>query len=350
MRDLIKKHLNEAKKPLVGCDFFEDHTSDHRWCKYAENKLMKNTRRIKNAMYDYTKEFLSTYETGLRAVKYNKELQFFSERRDMVIDALEKFNESCPKLRKYVIESMKRFTEHYVIWDEKQQYDLLNKLTTNYTAAAYMLTANLPDYYKTSVSFNNVLKYFFDDKNDDGLTPFEVFMGKIASENKREIRERINQTITQKTKDGQEIEDRFYEYITEQLGGSDVITYSGDYSFMDMIGIDLMVKNPENKWVPIQVKKYAGGCDDNTIKLARNHMCENWCVSNEAKFWNIRVYNGPNLIKIKKQCKTSELDQTTFLNVHGTPNKESQSGFCRADYEDEEEYYDEYYKSLENPK
>ena len=245
---------------------------------------------------------------------------------------------------------MTRFTEKYVIWNEKQQYDLLNKLTTNYTAAAYMLTANLPDYYKTSVSFNNVLKYFFDDKNDDGLTPFEVFMGKIASENKREIRERINQTITQKTKDGQEIEDRFYEYITEQLGGSDVITYSGDYSFMDMIGIDLMVKNPENKWVPIQVKKYAGGCDDNTIKLARNHMCENWCVSNETKFWNIRVYNGPNLIKIKKQCKTSELDETTFLNVHGTPNKESQSGFCRADYEDEEEYYDEYYKSLENPK
>ena len=42
MRDLIKKVLNEAKKPLVGCDFFEDHTSDHRWCKYAENKLMKN--------------------------------------------------------------------------------------------------------------------------------------------------------------------------------------------------------------------------------------------------------------------------------------------------------------------
>jgi len=350
MRDLIKKVLNEVKKPLVGCDFFEDHTNDYRWCKFAESKIMKNTGRVKNALYKYTEEFLSSYETGLRAVRYNKELHFFSERREMVIDALDKFNNSCPKLRKYVIDSMKRFTESYVIWDENQQYDLLNKLTTNYTAAAYMLTANLPEQYKTSISFNDALKYFFDEKNKDGLTPFEVFMGKIESENKKEIREKINQTIAQKTKEGQEIEDKFYEYITEQLGGSDVITYAGDYSFMDMIGIDMMVKNPEGKWVPIQVKKYVGGCDDKTIKYARQHMCENWCVSNESKFWRILVYDGERLVKSKKQCKTSKLDETTFLNVHGTPNKESQSGFCLADYESENEYYDEYFKNLENPK
>ena len=176
-----------------------------------------------------------------------------------------------------------------------------------YVVYSFVFYSNFTYNFENILNNSDVLKYFFDDKNDDGLTPFEVFMGKIASENKREIRERINQTIAQKTKDGQEIEDRFYEYITEQLGGSDVITYSGDYSFMDMIGIDLMVKNPENKWVPIQVKKYAGGCDDNTIKSARNHMCENWCVSNEAKFWNIRVYNGPNLTKIKKQRYINDL-------------------------------------------
>ena len=77
MRDLIKKVLNEAKKPLVGCDFFEDHTNDYRWCKFAESKIMKNTSRVKNALYKYTEEFLSSYETGLRAVRYNKELHFF---------------------------------------------------------------------------------------------------------------------------------------------------------------------------------------------------------------------------------------------------------------------------------
>jgi hypothetical protein len=96
----------------------------------------------------------------------------------------------------------------------------------------------------------------------------------------------------------------------------------------------------------VQIKKYVGGCENS--KYYRTHMCENWCVSNEAKFWNIRVYNGDNLVKSKKQCKTSELDETTFLNVHGMPNKESQSGFCKSDYEEEENiknYYDGYYQS-----
>jgi len=344
MRDLIKKILNESKKPLVGCDFFEKNTNDYRWCKFAENKLKLNNRKLSKALEDYKKEYLSTYETGVRAVKYDKGIEFFSERRDMVIDALGKFKLSCPKLRSYIIEAMTKFTEKFVIWDEKQQYDLLNKLNTNYSAAAYMITVELPEKYKTSVSFEDSLKYFFDYKNNDGITPFENFMGKIETTNKQEIRNKINQTISQKTKDGQEIEDKFYDYITEQLGGSNVITYSGDYSFMDMIGIDMVVKNPENKWIPVQIKKYVGACEDS--KGYRKHMCENWCVSNESKFWNIRVYNGETLVKLKKQCKTTELDEITFLNVHGTPNKESQSGFCRSDYEAE----DEYYKSLDNPK
>ena len=35
MRDLIKKILNESKKTLVGCDFFETNTNDYRRCKFA---------------------------------------------------------------------------------------------------------------------------------------------------------------------------------------------------------------------------------------------------------------------------------------------------------------------------
>jgi hypothetical protein len=77
-------------------------------------------------------------------------------------------------------------------------------------------------------------------------------------------------------------------------------------------------------------------------------MCENWCVSNESKFWNIRVYDGERLVKLKKQCKTSNLDETTFLNVHGRPDKESQTGFCQSDYEEEDiqNYYEDYFTEI----
>ena len=57
MRKFIKQVLSEAKsnKILVGCDFFEHHTHDYRWCKFAETKLMRNTNRAKKAMNDYIK-------------------------------------------------------------------------------------------------------------------------------------------------------------------------------------------------------------------------------------------------------------------------------------------------------
>jgi hypothetical protein len=339
IRAKIKQVLTEQKNPkkvMVGCDYFPQHTNDYRWCKFAENKLMRNTRKVKQAMDEYIKNHLSTYTTGIRAVKYDKEHEFFSERREMVIDALQKFNTSCPKLKKYIIERMVKFTEQYVIWNEEQQYDLLNKLNTNYTAAAYMMTSELPEHYKSNVSFENALEYFFsrvDEKS--GSTPFEMFMGRIEQENKKEIRDRINQTIAQKTKEGSIIEDKFYEYISEQLGSENVVMYSGDYSFMDMIGIDMLVKNPEGVWVPVQVKKYVGGCDDTTIKYARQHMCENWCVSNEAKYFNIRVYDGERMAKSKKQCKTTELDPTTFLNVHVHPGQFHQNEFCYAPGEED---------------
>jgi len=339
IRAKIKEVLKEqkgSKKNLVGCDFFPPHTNDHRWCKFAENKLMRNTRKVKQAMDEYIKNYLSTYTTGIRAVKYDKENEFFSERREMVVDALTKFKSSCPKLRKYVIDRMVKFTEQYVIWNEEKQYDLLNKLNTNYTAAAYMMTSELPEHYKTNVSFENALEYFFNHANEDGVTPFEQFMGRIEGENKKEIRDRINQTIAQKTKEGALIENEFYKYISKQIGSENVVMYSGDYSFMDMIGIDMLVRNPEGNWVPVQVKKYVGGCDDTTIKYARQHMCENWCVSNEAKYFNIRVYDGERMDKSKKQCKTTELDQTTFLNVHVNPSQFNPNEFCYSS--DEEEF------------
>ena len=331
IRAKIKEVLQEQKKPkkvLVGCDYFPQHTNDYRWCKFAENKLSRSTNKISQALDSYVREYLSTYETGVRAVRYNKELEFFSERREMVIDALDKFKASCPKLRKYVIDKMTKFTERYVIWNEEQQYDLLNKLNTNYTAAAYMITSELPEHYKTNVSFENALEYFFKLKNKEGVTPFEEFMGKIEMENKKEIRERINQTIRYTTDLGNQIEDMFEKYISKQIGSENVVMYSGDYSFMDMIGIDMLVRNPEGLWVPVQVKKYQGACDDTTIKFARKHMCENWCVSNESKYFNIRVYDGERMVKSKKQCKTSELDQTTFLNVHGSSDNSNQMQFC----------------------
>ena len=80
MRDLIKKILNESKKTLVGCDFFETNTNDYRWCKFAENKLMKNTRKVTKALEDYKKELRGQKDPNklsaiLEAVSYLENLR-----------------------------------------------------------------------------------------------------------------------------------------------------------------------------------------------------------------------------------------------------------------------------------
>jgi hypothetical protein len=330
---LIKEHPSLAKK-LVGCDFFGVSTFNYKWCKFAENKLSKSRKKAYEAIENYIKEYLSSYETGIRAVKYDKNLKFFSDRRNLVIDFLEKTKDTCPKLRKYVVDQMVKFTDRYVIWNEENQYDLLSKLNTNYSAIAYILTTELPDEYKTATSYEDAVTYFFNESNREGVTPFEKFMGKIGQENQKEIRDRIYQTIQYTTDMGNEIEEKFNKYISEQIGSGNSVLYSGDYSFMDMIGIDMMIKNPQDVWIPIQVKKWVGGCDNQKDKEARKHMCENWCVSNESKYFNIRVYDGDKLVKSKKQCKTTELDQTTFLNVHGNSDNSNQIQYCQSPEEE----------------
>lgn len=312
MRDFIRKTLKEAvsAKFNTGCEYFEPNSHDYKWCKFAENKLQKNTRKPKQAIEKYKRDFLSGYKSGVRAVKYDKTLPFFSERRTDVISALDKFKKTCPKFYNYIIEQMIKFVDSQVILNEKDEYDLLNKLNTNWSALSLMLTLALPDEYKT-LDFNQTLDYFFgkiDEKS--ATTPFERFMGSVTSETGKDLRHKINSTISERTKAGQEIEDEFYQYIKNY---TEVVQYAGDYSFMDMIGVDMVVLNPEGEWVPVQVKKYAGGCD--SLEYRKN-MCENWCVSYEKKVWRIKVFNGNNLEKNKTQCKSLPLNKTTYLNTH----------------------------------
>lgn len=323
MKFLIKKILRESvsSKVLTGCEYFETDSDDYRWCKFAENKLQKSTRIPKKAIERYKTDILSQFESGVRAKKYDKSYKFFSDRRSHVIDALKKFEKNCPQFYNYIKGQMVKFVNSHVILNEKNEYDLLNKLNTNWSALSFMLTSELPSEKKT-LNFKAALEYFFESTNPEtATTPFENFMERIVSSADNESRNKIYQTIREKSKQGQAIEDEFFNYIKEY---TDVIQYAGDYSFMDMIGVDMVILNPENKWVPVQVKKYAGGCESADYRKA---MCENWCVSYEKKVWKIRVFNGENLQKSKTQCKNLPLRKSTYLNVNIDDEDESQN-FC----------------------
>lgn len=318
MRDLIRRIIREQILPreLTGCNYFDKNSYDYKWCKFAENSLSKNRIVAYNAIKDYKNDFLKNYQTGLRAQLYDKEHKFFSDRRKSVLDAMEKFKSSCPKFYSYIIDKMTGFTQEYVILNAEGEYDLLNKLNTNWSALSVLLTLALPENYKDlrTFSVSSAQKKFFKERDEDGFTLFERFMNDWEKEQMYEKRDKIYRTIIQTSKDGQDIEDEFFNFIKKYVPSKQ---FSGDYSFMDMIGVDMIIQEPGGNWIPVQVKKYGGACSEISERKNnyRNFMCENWCVSYEKKTWKIRTYIGDNLKKSKEQCKTKPLNMTCFFNI-----------------------------------
>lgn len=309
MRDIIRTLISEQFGDEVksGCNNFAKESYDYKWCKFAENKLNINIRKAANAIERYKTEYMSTWSSGLRAVKYDKTMKFFNDRRSDVIEGMKKFQESCPKLYNHIINRMVKFTESYVILNEKGEYDLLNKLNTNWSALAFLMTKEIPQELKT-VDWPSATKYFFDRVNaETGLTPFEKTLSSLDKMD-NDLRDKINLTIKKTSTEGQKIEDEFFQFMKKF---TDVIQYSGDYSFMDMMGIDMVVKSPQGEWIPVQVKKFGSGCNKG---WSRVEMCDNWCVSWEKNDWIIRTYVGDNQTETHIQPKNLEnSDGQTYL-------------------------------------
>ena len=59
---------------------------------------------------------------------------------------------------------------------------------------------------------------------------------------------------------------------------SEIYDFTGNYSFIDMMGIDVAIKK-DGKWIPIQIKSNPKYC----VGLKNVDGCENWCVSLNGK-------------------------------------------------------------------
>jgi hypothetical protein len=333
MKDLIKKILSEQALENIstGCDYFDKKSYDYRWCKsIAEKSLSRNMKIANQAIETYKSDFLAHYNEGLRAQIYDPSHHFFTDRGNLVKETLKKFEATCPKLYNYIVSRMQKFMKSYVILNSKNEYDLLNKLNSNWSAMSLLLTSELPEQYKDlkKYTFKQAQEYYFRQKDNNGITPFEKTMGKWENEQNLDIREKIYNTIRAKTSEGQKIEDEFFEYIKKYVP---VEQFAGEYSFLDMIGIDMIIQTPDGNWIPVQVKKYGGACnesEDDPTKLGyRDFMCENWCVSYEKMTWRIKTFKGRNLQKNKSQCKNLPLNMTSFLNVH-THETDVDNEFC----------------------
>lgn len=297
-----------------GCENFPKGSYDYLWCKKAETDIKKGRmlENVKKSWKEFLTNYASEFSSGLRAVKYSKDLPFFVGRRQDAIEAMNAFKKQCESLANYMFNQMVEFSKSYVVLDNKDQYHPINRLNTHYTAVAFLMTTFLGTEQK-KLETKDALDYFLNSKNKNGLSPFELILDKIfADKILGDFRFRFENTLESTWIGGSKIESNFIEYLTNSQNNIEVKVYAGEYSFVDMMGMDMIIVSPSGKWIPVQVKKNVNDCS--TPFRYQKNMCENWCVSSVGNSWDIKVYQGDRKVIDNSQCKSKPLNEGFFLD------------------------------------
>ncbi len=283
-----KKSLIESKISETGCNSIPMGL-EYRFCHSIETHL-KRSRSLLNfttrKISEYAKEYLSEYEEGVRAMKYEKTVDFFKSRQSMVNEAMNMFK-YCDGIIKYIERNMSHFIKEHVIIDSDGEWSYLNKLNTNYSALAYLITKLRFD-KDNMLDTNTIVRKFFNYDEKTGISPFIDFIDTIKPNVETEsnkIMKQMSETIKATTDYGNMAEEDVKNLLLDEYVGSEIYDFTGNYSFIDMMGIDVAIKK-DGKWIPIQIKSNPKTC----VGLKNVDGCENWCVSLSGKKLIINKY------------------------------------------------------------
>lgn len=305
-----------------GCNNFPENSYDKLWCQKLEVDLKKDMSIVKKKWKEFTEQFASQFTTGLRAVKYNKDLNFFLGRRKDAIDAMNNFKEVCNSLYEYMFNRMINFSNSFVVLDENENYHPINRLNTHYTAVAFLMTSFIEPELRKQLNSKLAIDYFFNTKGKHGTTPFESLMDKVfKGDGLGDLLFRLENTLEKTWTGGSTIESEFSKYLGSQMNDIKFKLYAGEYSFVDMMGMDLIIISPSGKYIPVQIKETPQYCTG--AYFYQKNMCENWCVSSRGKSWDIKVYDGESRIIDKLQCKTKPLNKEFFLENYSGDSENS---------------------------
>jgi hypothetical protein len=307
---LVKRTIMEEKDTTEkwGCESLKSGTEDIEWCKCAIPKikekkqfLIDETDKIKLILQ---KEDFQDLSGNLKIFK--KDDPFFEWRISQFLEVQEELTKN-PKQNVEKINKFKREIANKALFvhkkEEKEEYSLLNKLNTNYSALSYLLTLYRKKHNLIGKPFEEVfVSYFGRDnvKREEGrestFTNFilDYLSGKEDAEN---IMSEVFKTIEKTTGIGTKTEAEAYSFLVRRYGKENVKNYSGDYSFVDLFGIDFMVKGiiPDMGFLPVQIKT-------NVNDLKGNYrVAENIAMGKVRDgVWKIDFFDGSNFISTIK--------------------------------------------------
>ena len=327
MRDLIKKLLREqiftkirSNPNIYGCFLLKN--QEKEFCKIASKKIERNKSKIKQQFKkilglglsdDLIKEKLLHYEMS-------KENPFFLQSRKDLWDLSKKLTGTCETAKASISDEIKNLNDKIVVlFKDKQNknYHLINRLDTNYSALAYLLTMfRRHSSKKTSdlmlideVNYVIEVEKFYDlyfnisdvemekGKESDFFNQVFNYLGedeKLEESLKLSFEDALY-TIKKTREIGFKSEDEAINFLKTKYPNNEIVSYAGDFNFVDLLGVDaIMYSLRSETWIPVQIKSNISKCYGN------KKFCKNMCVGKDIKSdtWIERYYNGSSEINI----------------------------------------------------
>jgi hypothetical protein len=241
------------------------------WCKKAEIKLSGYTTGYRNRVIKEVegfKPFIKQHniEKFKEYIKeFNEKDSFFKENLVNVnilkenLSYCEEASESIDKFIKTNIEPNFLFVYS---GNTEKIYDIINKFNTNYTAIAYLLT-KVAELRNRDTKFEKVFNDYFIEKNEKGESEFYKVLLNYLERNGPDINKKFDgviHTIKKTSEIGLWVENKFKKFLISK--NIEYKVFAGDFSFVDLMGVDLMIKN-RGVWIPVQVKADVSHCKNN---------------------------------------------------------------------------------------
>jgi hypothetical protein len=327
MKDLIRKVLSEQKFPDVwetrkvyGCYLLQG--EEKKFCTQAMKKIEKNKTSLKAQFKEILGLGLNDDEIKKKLLKYEKTNKFFYQSRHDLHDFALKITGSCSNAETAIKDEINDLNNKIVVLfreNQEETYHLINRLDTNTVGLAYLLTIFRRNHFDkkddssliNNTDYLNEVEKFYDlyfkaspraaEKGGESIFFEQVFkyLGEDSTMDeslKNSMLEALY-SIKKTRQSGLESEEEGFAYIKKTYPSNKVVSYAGDFNFVDMIGVDgAILSKKKNQWIPLQIKSNISSCGGNY------RFCENMCIGkNDKGNWVELYYSGStpvNLIKL----------------------------------------------------
>jgi len=222
------------------------------FCKRVATFIKNNRGNARKQSKDFFKDVLQN-SGKFRTIDLNPQNEEYKKR---VIE-LEKFrnllvaNNSCPNIVDMLDDELKNLPNKGLKMNvgENDEYDILNRLDTHYTALAYLLTRMILDSLD-EVGLEEQNLSTLDDKKIVELITYVLKPENVEEvatnmkrllDNNEHFRNDLLGTIKYSKERGTKVENTIFDSLRKKYGSENVYIFTDNYGFVDNFGVDGVV-------------------------------------------------------------------------------------------------------------